>query len=406
MNILIIGQGGREHAIAWKIRQSKHANQIFVIPGNDGMKDVAKIVDIAIDDYPSIISFAIENNIDLTIVGSEKPLCDGLVDMMEEKGLKVFGPSKRAAEIEGSKAFAKMMMGKYNIPTASYHNVKSFEEAKRVLIHSKYPIVIKADGLAAGKGVVIAKDFHEAFEASVLFLGTNKSIVIEEYLVGIEFSLIAFANGKTMYPFELAQDYKRAFDHHQGPNTGGMGSYSPVPSIPKEAIHEAIEKVMKPMLYGLEKENRSFKGFLYGGLMLTKDGVKVIEFNARLGDPEAEVLLPRLEDDMIETIMSIMNHESRTLTFSKYACVGVVMASQGYPGHYDKGYPIEIKKQDSILFHMGTKYENGKFVTNGGRVLIAVSLGENIEEARHKTYQALKNISCENIYFRNDIGIL
>ena len=404
MNILIIGQGGREHAIAWKIRQSKHANQIFVIPGNDGMKDVAKIVDIAIDDYPSILSFAIENNIDLTIVGSEKPLCDGLVDMMEEKGLRVFGPSKRAAEIEGSKAFAKSMMGKYNIPTASYHNVGSFEEAKQVLIHSKYPIVIKADGLAAGKGVVIAKDFHEAFEASVLFLGTNKNVVIEEFLEGIEFSLIAFANGITLYPFELAQDYKRAFDHHQGPNTGGMGSYSPVPSIPQKAIDEAIEKVMKPMLYGLEKENKPFKGFLYGGLMLTKDGVKVIEFNARLGDPEAEVLLPRLEDDIIETILSIMNHESRKLTFSQYASVGIVIASKGYPGHYDKGYPIEIKDHHSILFHMGTKFENDKYITSGGRVLIAVSLGINIEEARLMAYQSIEKIRCENTYFRSDIA--
>jgi len=406
MNILIIGQGGREHALAWKVRQSKHANQIYVLPGNDGMKDVAQTVDIAIDDYPSIITFAIEKNIELTIVGSEKPLCDGLVDRMEEKGLRVFGPSKRAAEIEGSKVFAKSMMEKYEIPTASYHNVKTFEEAKQVLIHSKYPIVIKADGLAAGKGVVIAKDFHEAFEASILFLGTNKNIVIEEYLEGIEFSLIAFANGKTLYPFELAQDYKRAYNNHQGPNTGGMGSYSPVPSIPQIAIHEAIEKVMKPMLYGLEKENKSFKGFLYGGLMLTKDGVKVIEFNARLGDPEAEVLLPRLEDDMIETILSILNHEPKILTFSKYACVGVVMASQGYPGHYDKGYPIEIKDQHSTLFHMGTKYEKGGYITNGGRVLIAVSLGENIEDARKKAYHSIGEVICENIYFRNDIGIL
>jgi phosphoribosylamine---glycine ligase len=404
MNILIIGSGGREHALAWKIAQSRHVEKLYALPGSDGIKEFASCVDIHIDDYDKIIKFAKDKYIDLTIIGSEKPLCEGIVNMMEEEGLKVFGPSKKAAQIEGSKSFAKQLMKKYHIPTAAYQEVHTYEEAKQTLLKSSYPIVIKADGLFAGKGVVIASNFHEAFEAASTFLHVNPKVVIEEYLEGIEFSLIAFAHHETLYPFEPAQDYKRAYDDHLGPNTGGMGAYSPVPMISKEVYEDAIAQVMKPILSAMVNENMPFTGFLYGGLMLTQHGVKVIEFNARFGDPEAEVLLPRLDEDMLEVLNDLYLHRQRKISFKPDACVGVVMASKGYPGHFEKGHEIIMPQSNHLFFHMGLSYHHHQWMNSGGRVLISVALGKDLADARQKAYEGVSIIKSDNLFYRKDIA--
>lgn len=407
MKILIVGQGGREHALAWIALRSPLVSQVFVIPGNDGMKDVATTINLKADDYEGIIRFAVSEEIDLTIIGNEQPLVDGLADMMIENNILVFGPSKNAAMIEGSKLFAKKIMKKYNIPTASYQMIHSFEEAELYLNKQTFPVVIKIDGLAAGKGVVIAQNYDEAIAAVQSSLSLNQPVLIETFLEGIEFSLIALVHQNQVYAFDLAQDYKRAYDFHKGPNTGGMGCYSPVDLIPLDAVKEAMEKIMRPLAEGLVNEGIPFTGFLYGGLMLTKEGVKVIEFNARFGDPEAEVILPRLKSDLINEIMNLMQNKPVQLEFINQACVGVVLASNGYPGHYEKGLPIEISEHPKrILFHMGTKKEANQFVTNGGRVLINVTLGESIEDARNNCYKTLKTIQSESLFYRNDIGQL
>lgn len=405
MNILIIGQGGREHALAWKVKKSSLVDNVFVLPGNDGMSDVAQTINILMDDYNAIVEFAMRNKIDLTIIGSEQPLIDGLVDLMQKHNLNVFGPSQGAAMIEGSKTFAKQLMSKYNIPTATYELIHKISEAKEYLEKATFPIVIKVDGLAAGKGVVISNTYENAIDTIRTFLIKNEYVILESFLEGIEFSLIALVHHNKVYPFDLAQDYKRAFDNDEGPNTGGMGSYSPVNLIPSSAIDEAMSTIMKPIAEGMLREGIPFTGFLYGGLMLTKDGVKVIEFNARFGDPEAEVILPRLKNDLVKEIMSVLNNEPVQLDFINETCVGVVLASKGYPVEYSINHPIEIQHTDNrLLFHMGTRQEGEQFMTNGGRVLMNVSFGCNLIEASENCYETLKSIQSEVLFYRNDIG--
>ncbi len=402
---MIIGQGGREHALAWKIKQSKSVEKIFVIPGNDGMRDVASIIKKNPLDYKGIVDFAVKEKIDLTIIGNEQPLCDGLVDMMEEKNLMVFGPNKKAARIEGSKFFAKQIMDKYNIPTAQYALCDNESQAVKYLSECDYPVVLKADGLAAGKGVYIVKDYNEAIANIKILFSNHSQILIEEYLEGFEFSLIGLANGEIFSAFEIAQDYKRIYDDNMGPNTGGMGSYSPVNEINNQIIQDSLETIIKPILLGMVKENCPFKGFLYAGLMLTKKGVKVIEFNARLGDPETEVILPRMESDLVDCIFKIMKNEEFKINFNKKSCVGVVVASKGYPNEYEVGRIIDVLNQEVLVFHMGTKLKENQYISNGGRVLIAVCLADSIMAAREKTYDSIKEINRDDFYYRKDIAL-
>lgn len=409
MNVLVIGSGGREHSIAWKLAKSPFVNEIFVAPGNDGMRDVAQNINIQLNEHDKLIEFAKVNNIGLTIVGSEQPLVDGIVDRFRENGLKIFGPNKNAAIIEGSKDFAKKLMKKYSIPTAEYETFTDYNKALEYVKIKGTPIVIKADGLAAGKGVVIAHDFITAKTGLESMLINHQfgchSVVIEEFLVGKEFSLMAFVNGEKVYPMVIAQDYKRAFDGDEGLNTGGMGAYSPVSQISKEVINYAIENIIVPTAKALVIEERSFTGVLYGGLILTKNGPKVIEFNARFGDPETEVVLPRLENDLFVLINDLLDGKDVTLKWSPQKTVGVVLASIGYPTKYKKGFQITglDDLEDVIVFHMGTTKNDSDFYTSGGRVLIVVGENDNINNAKEKVYQEIEKIKCDNLYYRKDI---
>lgn len=413
MNVLIIGRGGREHTIAWKVNQSELVSQVFVAPGNDGMTDVAKLVPIDEGDHESLIRFAKENEIGLTIVGPEVPLIAGVVDAFEEAGLKVFGPNAKAAIIEGSKEFAKDLMKNYDIPTAAYAAFTSFEEAKAYVEEKGAPIVIKADGLAAGKGVTVAMTLEEAVDCLHDFLEDEKfgdasaSVVIEEFLTGEEFSLMAFVNGEKVYPMVIAQDHKRAFEDDKGPNTGGMGAYSPVPQISDEVVQKAVEDVVKPAARAMVQEGRPFTGILYAGLMLTPEGSKVIEFNARFGDPETQVVLPRLESDLVQVFLDILDGKDVDLQWKDTAAVSVVLASEGYPEDYAKGTPIgalQTTVSDVVTFHAGTKKENDQFVTNGGRVANVTAFDDTFEAARSRVYEAVEEIIQPGLFYRRDIG--
>ncbi|EEK75249.1 Phosphoribosylamine--glycine ligase [Bacillus mycoides] len=412
MNVLVIGRGGREHALAWKFAQSEKVEKIYVAPGNEGMRDVATPVDIDENDFDALVLFAKENNVGLTFVGPEIPLMNGIVDRFKEEGLRVFGPNKAAAVIEGSKAFTKELMKKYDIPTAAYETFTDYEEAVKYIQKVGAPIVIKADGLAAGKGVTVAMTLEEALQAvkemlqDVKFGAASKKVVIEEFLDGQEFSLMAFVNGTTVYPMVIAQDHKRAFDGDKGPNTGGMGAYSPVPQIPESAVQEAIQTVLHPTAKAMIQENRSFTGILYAGLILTNDGPKVIEFNARFGDPETEVVLPRLENDLVDVCNAVLDESELTLQWSKEAVIGVVLASKGYPEAYKKGEIINglDALQDVIVFHAGTAMKHGDFVTNGGRVLFVACKANSLQEAKDKVYKEIGKIESDGLFYRSDIG--
>ena len=376
MNVLVIGRGGREHAICRKVSESTIVEKVFVAPGNDGMSDVAQLVPIEENCAEQLIQFAKEQQIGLTIIGPEIPLLAGLADQFNEAGLKVFGPSKAAAEIEGSKSFAKELMKKYAIPTAAYEVFTSYEEASKYVEEKGAPIVIKADGLAAGKGVTVAMTKEEALKSlEEMLLGkkfgeASSQVVIEEFLSGEEFSLMAFVNGEIVIPLEIAQDHKRAFDGDQGPNTGGMGAYSPVPHIGDDTVQIAVETVLYPAARAMVQEGRSFCGILYAGLIKTVDGPKVIEFNARLGDPETQVILPRLASDLVQTILAILEGGTPELSWDKQAMIGVVVASKGYPEVYEKGAVLkglDDFSEDIFTFHAGTvKNEQGEYVTAGG----------------------------------------
>jgi len=373
---------------------------------------VATPVAIDENDFDTLVLFAKENNIGLTFVGPEIPLMNGIVDRFEAEGLRVFGPNKAAAVIEGSKAFTKELMKKYDIPTAAYETFTNYEEAVAYIQKIGAPIVIKADGLAAGKGVTVAMTLEEALQAvkemlqDVKFGEASKKVVIEEFLDGQEFSLMAFVNGTTVYPMVIAQDHKRAFDGDKGPNTGGMGAYSPVPQIPESAVEVAIETVLHPTAQAMIKEGRSFTGILYAGLILTNEGPKVIEFNARFGDPETEVVLPRLDNDLVDVCNSVLDGEKLVLKWSEEAVIGVVLASNGYPEAYEKGAIIRglDTLEDAIVFHAGTAMKHGDFVTNGGRVLFVACKEKNLQEAKNKVYKEIEKIESDGLFYRSDIG--
>ncbi|GAE27552.1 phosphoribosylamine-glycine ligase [Halalkalibacter wakoensis JCM 9140] len=413
MKVLIIGSGGREHAIAWKVAQSKQVTDVFVAPGNDGMVDVATLVNINENNFDELVAFAKEEEIGLTIVGPEVPLLGGVVDRFEEEGLRIFGPRKEAAMLEGSKSFAKSIMKKYNIPTGSYETFTNYDEAVAYVKEQGAPIVIKADGLAAGKGVVVAITEEEAIDALASMLKDLKfgeasaQVVIEEYLEGEELSLMAFVRNSTVIPMIGAQDHKRALDGDQGPNTGGMGAYSPVPQFSSEDVREAVEKVLQPTADALIKEGTPFTGILYAGLMMTSAGPKVIEFNTRFGDPETQVVLPRLNSDLVEVYTTLLDDKVPTLEWSEEEVLGIVLASEGYPGSYKKGTVIEGLDQldeDIMVFHAGTKKEEGKWKTNGGRVLFVATKKASLLEAQQRVYEQVSKVSKDGLFYRTDIG--
>lgn len=410
----MIGRGGREHAIARKLYESERVEKVFVAPGNPGMTDVAERVSIEETNHEDLVNFAKENSVKLTVIGPETPLLNGLADDFTEAGLQVFGPNSRAAVIEGSKSFAKDLMKNYNIPTAEYETFSDYEQAKAYIEKMGAPIVIKADGLAAGKGVVVAMTMQEALDAihdmlvDAKFGEASTKVVVEEYLDGEEFSLMAFVNGDKVYPMVIAQDHKRVFNGDKGPNTGGMGAYSPVPQISESMVQTAVETILQSTVDAMISEDRRFTGILYAGLIATEKGTKVIEFNARFGDPETQVVLPRLKTDFVETLEAVLAGEDLELQWHNEAVLGVVVAAEGYPGEYKKGSIIKgLNKiqSESHIYHAGTaKNSNGDFVSNGGRVLLVAAKGEDLASAQKQVYKELAHVEKDGLFWRTDIG--
>ena len=417
MKILIIGSGGREHALAWKIRQSEHVTAIYCAPGNAGICEIAECVDIKADDIVGLLQFAKKNKIDLTIVGPEVSLVLGIVNEFEKEGLKIFGPTKEAAQLEGSKVFAKEFMERHNIPTADFKVFDNVTEAENFVRAKRFPVVIKADGLASGKGVIIAKNFEEAKTAldeimsQKIFKEAGNRIVIEECLEGEEASILAVGDGSNFVLLDSAQDHKRIFDGDLGPNTGGMGAYSPAPVVTRELVRTIAFNIIMPVIQGMRKEGYPFRGVLYVGLMITVDGPRVLEFNVRFGDPETQAILPRLKNDLLEVMLASCEgkmHQIR-LDWDKRACVCVVMSSRGYPGNYEKGKEIvglDLAAQlpATVIFHAGTEKQNAKILTSGGRVLGVTSLGDGIEQAIENVYEAVEKVKFDGCFFRRDIG--
>tara|TARA_B100000959_G_scaffold68516_1_gene72548 strand:- start:199 stop:1467 length:1269 start_codon:yes stop_codon:yes gene_type:complete len=417
MKVLVIGSGGREHSLVWKISRSQMVSEIFCAPGNAGISDLANLVDIKADDVDGLLNFAREKKIDLTIVGPELSLTLGIVDLFEGAGLKIFGPSKKAAELEGSKAFSKNLLKKYNIPSANYELFTSSRSAGEYLKNQKFPIVIKADGLAAGKGVIICDSLESAEHAAEeildkkIFGSAGNKIVVEEFLEGEEVSVLAFSDGKNIMPLEPAQDHKAIYDGNRGPNTGGMGAYSPAPIVTDTLAEEILENILKPTVNAMAQEGRTYKGILYAGLMIMQGEPKVLEFNVRFGDPETQPILMRMESDIVPLFLAAIEGslESQKIKWHKDASVCVVMASAGYPNSYPRGEEIlgvdKLKNSsNTVVFHAGTKIIDSKLVTNGGRVLGVTSLGVNVSEAIKNSYRAVSKISWENVYYRRDIG--
>ncbi|HEM3072527.1 phosphoribosylamine--glycine ligase [Streptococcus suis] len=415
MKLLVVGSGGREHAIAKKLLESDQVEQVFVAPGNDGMTlDGIELVNIGISEHSALINFAKENDIAWTFVGPDDALAAGIVDDFEQAGLKAFGPSRLAAELEWSKDFAKQIMVKYGIPTAAFGTFSNFEEAKAYIEEQGAPIVVKADGLALGKGVVVAETVDQAVEAAREMLLANKfgdsgaRVVIEEFLAGEEFSLFALVNGDQFYILPTAQDHKRAFDGDQGPNTGGMGAYAPVPHLPQSVVDTAVDTIVKPILDGMIAEGRSYLGVLYAGLILTDQGPKVIEFNARFGDPETQIILPRLTSDFAQNIDDILHQRPTQLTWlDSGVTLGVVVASNGYPLDYEKGVELPAKTEGDITtYYAGARFaENSRaLLSNGGRVYMLVTTADTVQEAQEKIYSELKNQDTTGLFYRTDIG--
>jgi len=406
MKVLIVGKGGREHALAWKTMESPLVKKVYVAPGNPGTSKFCENINIKDNDIEALVAFAKKEKIDLTIVGPETTLALGIVDVFQENNLKIFGPKKSVARLESSKDFAKKIMEKYNIPTGSYKTFYNLEEAKLYVEEKGAPIVIKEDGLKAGKGVTVAITKKEALEALDIAFGIpNNKVVIEEYLDGFEFSLIALAHEDKIIPLEVGQDHKRVFNGDKGPNTGGMGVYSPVKRVTDDVIKDSVEKIIRPTLRGLQKEGLPFTGFIFAGIMDTAEGVKTIEFNVRFGDPEAEAILPRMKSDLVQLILDIMENKETVVKWSKETSCGVVLASEGYPSSSSKNAEIIIPEDvKSLIFHMGTREEKGKLYTDGGRVLIVVGKGKNLEEAKEKAYIDVKKINCSKLFYRDDIG--
>ncbi|KJU96207.1 phosphoribosylamine--glycine ligase [Streptococcus gordonii] len=415
MKLLVVGSGGREHAIAKKLLESQGVEQVFVAPGNDGMTlDGLDLVKIGISEHSKLIEFAKKNDIAWTFIGPDDALAAGIVDDFNQAGLKAFGPSRLAAELEWSKDFAKEIMVKYGVPTAAYGTFSDFEEAKSYIEKQGAPIVVKADGLALGKGVVVAETVEQAVEAAHDMLLDNKfgdsgaRVVIEEFLDGEEFSLFAFVNGDKFYILPTAQDHKRAYDGDKGPNTGGMGAYAPVPHLPKSVVEQSIETIIKPVLEGMIAEGRPYLGVLYAGLILTADGPKVIEFNSRFGDPETQIILPRLTSDFAQNITDILDKKEPTITWlDEGVTLGVVVASEGYPLDYEKGLPLPEKTDgDIITYYAGAKFaENSRaLLSNGGRVYMLVTTADTVSAAQERIYDQLKKQDTTGLFYRHDIG--
>lgn len=417
MKVLVVGSGGREHVLVWKLKQSPKIKEVFCAPGNGGIAEIAQCVDIAADDVAGLFDFAVKNKIDLTVVGPEAPLVKGIVDEFQKKGLKIFGPSQRAAQLEGSKVFAKEFMRRHNIPTADFESFDNLNKAKAYVEKKTFPLVIKADGLAAGKGVVIAKDLSEANAAldqimdEKIFKDAGNKVIIEDCLVGEEASILAVSDGEYFVVLDSAQDHKRIFDGDLGPNTGGMGAYSPAPVVTKSLMMEISDNIIASTIRGMRKEGMPFTGVLYAGVMVTKDGPKVLEYNARFGDPETQAILPRLKTDFVDLCLASCNGglKDMPLVWDDQACVCVVMAAHGYPGNYEKGKVIRglnvaAKEKNVFVFHAGTKKQGKEIVTVGGRVLGVVGLGKDIDAAIQKAYSGTEKISFEGSFFRRDIG--
>ena len=415
MKLLVVGSGGREHAIAKKLLESRDVEQVFVAPGNDGMTlDGLDLVNIGISEHSKLIEFAKENDIAWSFIGPDDALAAGIVDDFNQAGLKAFGPSRLAAELEWSKDFAKEIMVKYGVPTAAYGTFSDFEEAKSYIEKQGAPIVVKADGLALGKGVVVAETVEQAVEAAHDMLLDNKfgdsgaRVVIEEFLDGEEFSLFAFVNGDKFYILPTAQDHKRAYDGDKGPNTGGMGAYAPVPHLPQSVVDQSVETIIKPVLKGMIAEGRSYLGVLYAGLILTADGPKVIEFNSRFGDPETQIILPRLTSDFAQNITDILDKKEPAITWlNEGVTLGVVVASEGYPLDYEKGLPLPDKTAgDIITYYAGAKFaENSRaLLSNGGRVYMLVTTADTVSAAQEKIYNQLEKQDTTGLFYRHDIG--
>lgn len=418
MKVLVVGGGGREHTIVWKLSQSSKIDKLYCAPGNAGISEIAECVDIGATEIEKLVEFAATNQIDLTVVGMDDPLVMGIVDAFEAANLRIFGPKKNAAIIEGSKSFSKSLMKKYNIPTAKYEIFDNYNKALEYLKLQQMPIVIKADGLALGKGVLICNTFDEANEAlkqimiDKKFGAAGNIVVIEEFLKGQEISVLSFCDGKTVIPMVSAQDHKRALDGDKGLNTGGMGTFSPSRIYTEEIEKECMETIFKPTVEAMNKEGRTFKGVLYFGLMLTDNGMKVIEYNARFGDPETQVILPRLKTDLLEIFEACIDTELNKLNiqWQNNAAVCVMLASGGYPESYHKGYEItgldKLKSKNNIIvFHSGTAKVDNKIVTNGGRVLGITAVGNNLDEAIKSAYEAVEFVNFDKKHFRKDIGI-
>ena len=409
MNVLVIGSGGREHAIVEALSRSPKAPKIYAAPGNAGIAELAECVAIKDTEVEKLVEFAKANNIELTVVGPEAALAVGVVDRFREEGLKIFGPTKAAAEIEASKDFAKRLMVKYDVPTAAYATFSDYEEAIAYVRKGSLPTVLKYDGLAAGKGVVIATTMEEA-EATLkdMLLDTKFGegrVVIEEFLTGEEFSLMCFVAGNQICPMPVAQDHKRAYDNDEGPNTGGMGAYTELPFITEEDHAYAMENIMQRVADAMVAEGTPFTGVLYGGLMKTPNGIKVIEFNARFGDPETEVVLPRLKSDAVDVFMAVAENKQPEAEWSEEATLGIVLASKGYPGDYAKGFAIRgTERVASKVYHMGTAIKDGELVTAGGRVMIVVASAPTLREAQQKAEADVALIECDNLFHRTDIG--
>lgn len=415
MKVLVIGSGGREHALLWKLSQSPSVTDIYVVPGNDGMSDVASLIPIKGNE--DIIDFARLMQVDLTVAGPETVLTEGLADEFEKRGMAFFGPSKAAARIEGSKGFAKALMKKYGIPTAAY---ETFDDEEKAIAYLKandtYPIVIKADGLASGKGVIIAQSEEEAIDTvkdmleGHTFSGAGRSVVIEEFMEGEEASMLCFCDGTNVVPMISAQDHKRIFDFDKGPNTGGMGAYAPAPVMTKEMCEEVNVRILRPIVAAMKKEGYPFKGCLYAGLMITSEGPKVVEFNCRFGDPETEAVLPLFDGDLARVMLDCVHGtlSDEAVVWKKACAVDVVLASEGYPASHSSGEVIsgieDAKKAGCLVFHAGTVKKNGQYVVNGGRVLNVVALADTLAEAKAKAYEGVSRISWRGMQYRHDIA--
>ena len=412
MKVMVIGGGGREHAIIHSLKKSPKIDTLYALPGNGGIAAEASCVPIAATDKEKIVEFAVENKIDFAVVAPDDPLVLGVVDALNEKGIACFGPKANAAIIEGSKVFSKNLMKKYNIPTAGYEVFSDPELAREYLKKGDFPIVIKADGLALGKGVIIAPDFKEASDAidmimkDKVFGASGNNIVIEEFLTGPEVSVLCFTDGKSLKPMVSSMDHKRALDNDEGLNTGGMGTIAPNPCYTEAVAQECMEKIFVPTMEAMKAEGRTFKGCIFFGLMITPNGPKVIEYNCRFGDPETQVVLPLLETDLL-TIMKAVSEERLAeveVKFSNKSACCVIMASAGYPESYEKGFEITLPEDDSLIYIAGAKEADGKLLTNGGRVLGVTELADTLPEAIAKSYETVKTVKFDNAFYRNDIG--